>query len=371
MLRRIVVGDNERVFVIRDRRFDTILGPGTYWILTLLGEIQLEFHNVREAVFAGEWTDYIGKERPDILARYFTLVDTADAEVAVISLDAKVSRVIGPGSRALFWRGPVTVTAEVFDVRQDPEVPVRLLAPLARLGREALVTYAMVEEGKRGLLYLDGRLVRELPAGTYGFWSVVVNPRVEVVETRLQTLEVPGQEILTRDKVTVRVNVCAVYEVADALRARSLVKDAGEHLYRTLQIAVRQTLGKRTLEEVLAEKADIDETVSAQVRRQMEAFGVRVGDIALKDIILPGDIREILNQVVTAEKQAQANLIRRREETAATRSLLNTARLMEDNPLLVRMKELETLEKIAGKVEKITVVGGLDGLLERTVTLRK
>ncbi len=93
----------------------------------------------------------------------------------------------------------------------------------------------------------------------------------------------------------------------------------------------------------------------------MELYGVRVGAIALKDIILPGDIRDILNQVVTAEKQAQANLIRRREETAATRSLLNTAKLMEDNPLLVRLKELESLEKIADKVEKITVVGGLEG----------
>jgi regulator of protease activity HflC (stomatin/prohibitin superfamily) len=104
--------------------------------------------------------------------------------------------------------------------------------------------------------------------------------------------------------------------------------------------------------------------VSAEVRREMEQYGVRMAAIAIKDIILPGDIREILNQVVAAEKQAQANLIRRREETAATRSLLNTAKLMEDNPLLVRMKELETLEKIAEKVEKIHVFGGLRGLLE-------
>ena len=102
----------------------------------------------------------------------------------------------------------------------------------------------------------------------------------------------------------------------------------------------------------------------------MERYGVRVNAIALKDIILPGDIRDILNQVVTAEKQAQANLIRRRKEMAATRSLLNTARLIEENPLLVRLKELEALEKIADEVEKITVVGGLNTLLEHTVTLR-
>jgi regulator of protease activity HflC (stomatin/prohibitin superfamily) len=145
--------------------------------------------------------------------------------------------------------------------------------------------------------------------------------------------------------------------------ARAGLKDVNEYLHRALQIAVRQSLGKRTLEQVLAEKTDIDEAVSAEVRREMQGYGVRVSEIALKDIILPGDIREIFNQVVTAEKQAQANLIPRREETAATRSLLNTAKLMEGNPLLLRLKELESLEKIADKVGKITVVGGLNALL--------
>ena len=146
------------------------------------------------------------------------------------------------------------------------------------------------------------------------------------------------------------------------------MKDVCEHLYRTLQIAVRQTLGRRTLEEVLADK--VASTSPFRPRCAGDgSYGVRVGEIALKDIILPGDIRDILNQVVTAEKQAQANLIRRREETAATRSLLNTAKLMEDNPLLVRLKELETLERVAEKVGKITVVDGLNGLLDGAVKL--
>ena len=225
----------------------------------------------------------------------------------------------------------------------------------------------MIEQGKRGLVYLDGRLIRELEPGPTGSGTWSSAPRIEVLETRRQTVEVPGQEILTSDKVAVRVNISAVYEIVAVTAARSGVKDVAEYLYRALQIAVRQSLGKRTLEQVLAEKTDIDEAVSADVRREMEAYGVRVSDIALKDIILPGDI---LNQVVTAEKRAQANLIRRREETAATRSLLNTAKLMEENPLLVRLKELEALEKIADKVEKITVVGGLNALLERTVTIK-
>jgi len=375
MLRRILVGDNERVLLIRNKRFEDILGPGEYRLFTLFRGIELERYNIKALVFASDWADFIVNQRAELAARYFTVVETAATEVAVVSLDGRVARVIAPSTRALFWKGAVAVTFEKIDVVKDPEVPARLLSTLARLGTSALMVMAAVDEGKRGLVYLDGRLLvingsRELGAGTYGFWNAVSTPRIEVIETRRQTLEAAGQEILTRDKVTLRVNISAVYEVVNAASARAGAKDVNELLYRTLQIAVRQTLGKRTLEEVLAEKTDLDEAVSAEVRREMEMYGVRVGAIALKDIILPGDIRDILNQVVTAEKEAQANLIRRREETASTRSLLNTAKLMEDNPLLVRLKELEALEKIAGKVEKITVVGGLNALLERTVTIK-
>jgi regulator of protease activity HflC (stomatin/prohibitin superfamily) len=364
MLRRVLVGDNERVLLIRNKRFADILAPGEYWIFTLGRGIELERHNIKGLVFSGEWADYMVKQRPELVSRYFTVVETSDSQVALVYLEGKLARVVAPGNRVLYWRDAAAVTFEVIDARHAPEVPQRLLAALARLGRENCVTFATVAEGNRGLVYVDGRLVRELEAGTYGFWSAVSVVRIDVVETRRQTVEVPGQEILTKDKVTLRVNISAVYEIVNVATARKGVKDVNDLLYRTLQIAVRQTLGKRTLEEVLAEKVDLDETVSAEVRSEMEVYGVRVGAIALKDIILPGDIRDILNQVVTAEKQAQANLIRRREETAATRSLLNTAKLMEDNPLLVRLKELESLEKIAGKVERITVVGGLDALLD-------
>ena len=369
MFRRILIGDTERVLLIRKRRFVDILEPGVHWFMLVRG-FRFDRHDTRDLVFTSDWADFIATQRPEIAARYFTVVETGDSEVAVVYFDGKLARVIGPGKRVLFWLGAVAVTFDVVDVKSEPEVPERLVAPLARLGCESLATFALIDEGKRGLVYLDGRLARELDAGTYAFWNAVTAPRIEVTELRRQTLEVSGQEILTRDKVAIRVNVSAVFEIVNAAAARAGVTDAREHLYRTLQIAVRQYLGKRTLEEMLAEKTDLDAAVAAEVRREMEPFGVRVGVIALKDVVLPGDVRDILNQVVTAEKQAQANLIRRREEVAATRSLLNTAKLMEENPLLVRLKELEALEKVADKVDKITVVGGLNQLLERTVTIK-
>ncbi len=93
--------------------------------------------------------------------------------------------------------------------------------------------------------------------------------------------------------------------------------------------------------------------------------------VGVKDIILPGDMKEILGKVVEAEKAAQANVIRRREETNATRSLLNTAKVMEDNPTALRLKELETLEKVTDKVGNISVFGGLDGVLDQMVRIKR
>jgi len=368
MIRHIHVGDNERVVLIRKRRFQGILEPGSHWVFGM--GVEVETHNVRYPALDSEWSDFIATELPELAERHFVVVETGDADVAVVYTDGKLTRVIGPGRRVLFWRAVAEVTFELINVVAEPEVPARMVAALGRLLTAAPASFALVEEGKRGLVYLNGRLARELEPGSYAFWNAVTAPRIEVTELRRQTIEVTGQEILTRDKIAIRVNVSAVYEVVNAAAARAGVTDVREHLYRTLQIAVRQYLGKRTLEQMLEEKTDLDDAVAAEVRSEMEPFGVRVGVIAIKDVILPGEVRDILNQVVTAEKQAQANLIRRREEVASTRSLLNTAKLMGENPLLVRLKELESLEKIADKVDKITVVGGLNALLDKTVTIQ-
>jgi regulator of protease activity HflC (stomatin/prohibitin superfamily) len=129
-------------------------------------------------------------------------------------------------------------------------------------------------------------------------------------------------------------------------------------------------VGTRTLDELLARKDELNETIERQVRGRVAAYGLELGSIGVKDVVLPGDMKTILNQVVEAEKAAQANLIRRREETAATRSLHNTAKMLERSPVLLRLKELETLEKVTERIDKLTVFGGLDGVLEGLVKLR-
>ncbi|HWF48753.1 MAG TPA: slipin family protein [Bryobacteraceae bacterium] len=369
--KRIIVGDQERVLITKNGRLRGILSPGDYRLLVPPGvSLEAERYNVRNAIFESAWSDYLVKERPELAEQHFVRVETNDLQVALVYVDGKLLTVLPPAKRVLFWRGVSEIKAEIVDVIAQREIPAEELPALERMGRSSLAVFSIVEEAKTGLLFIDNRLVRTLSPGKYGFWAVTGAPRIELVDMRRQTIEVPGQEILSRDKVSLRVNILAEYQVRDAVKAKQTIKDFEGYLYRLLQLTIRQVLGKKTIEEILAEKTEVDDSTISVVRTEMNALGVEVSTIALKDIILPGEMREIMNQVVSAEKQAQANLIRRREETAATRSLLNTAKLLEDNPILVRLKELETLEKLVEKVDRVTVAGGFEGMLANLIELK-
>lgn len=179
-----------------------------------------------------------------------------------------------------------------------------------------------------------------------------------------------GQEILTKDKVNLRLNLAANWRYQDVLQAFGQLAKPIDHLYRELQFALREAVGTRTLDELLEDKQVIDQVVSAQVKARMAPLGIEIASLGVKDIVLPGEMKTILAKVVEAEKSAQANVIRRREETAATRSLLNTAKVMENNPVALRLKEMETLEKVAERIDKISVFGGLDQVLHGLVNIK-
>src|SRR6185436_13616186 len=168
---------------------------------------------------------------------------------------------------------------------------------------------------------------------------------------------VAGQEIMTSDKVTLRVNLLVSYIVADALQAVSAVSDYAQALYREAQLVLRAAVGTRTLDALLGDKESVGGEVREALAKRAAQFGLEVRSVGLKDIVLPGDMKSILNQVIAAEKEAQANLIKRREETAAARSQANTARLLAENPVLARMKELEVLQEMLAGAKTTFVFG--------------
>jgi regulator of protease activity HflC (stomatin/prohibitin superfamily) len=124
-----------------------------------------------------------------------------------------------------------------------------------------------------------------------------------------------------------------------------------------MQLKLRAFVGNYTLDELLDQKENIANAVFENIKDSVETLGVKVLSCGIRDVILTGEMKEIMNQVLIAQKKAQANIITRREETASTRSLLNTAKLMEENEMLFKLKEMEYVEKIAEKIGEITVAG--------------
>ena len=384
--RKFIVRKHERGLLFKDGDFVRFLEPGTHRFSTLRGRYDVERFDVTEPAFTHALADYLVSAEREEVGRLFTIVATADSEVAVVYWNERIAEVVRPAERKLYWNGPVQIRVERFNLDEglaiDAKLATRLLAEprlaAASAGLIGLRTFEQrgiyaeeVAHGHVGLLYIDGELTGALQPGRHAFWTYGPSVRVDAVDLRVKTLEVQGQEILTRDKVSLRINLTATYRLADAQAAMSAAKDPLDHLYKEIQFGLRAAVGTRTLDALLEDKSAIDRTVADRVGPRFADIGIAVDSVGVKDIILPGDMKELLGRVVEAEKAAQANVVRRREETNATRSLLNTAKVMEDNPVALRLKELETLEKVTEKVGNLSVYGGLDGVLNELVRLKQ
>lgn len=365
---RVIVPVNARALVLSKGQIDCILPPGEHWID--MQDIQTERFDLSSPRFQSPLAAPLLRDRPDLVEAHFLEVRTGHDEVAVVTRDGTSFDLVPPDERRLFWADAGPWEVEHFDMAAQVMLDPALARRLERARLDTQIGVTRVSEGQVSLLFTDGVLARQLPPGTHWFWMFGRKHEVQPVDMRWQTKEVTGQEILTKDRVTLRVNLTAVFRVTDAVKAVTTVRDHQEALHRALQLAFRKTLGAMSLDRLLAEKGRVDAEAAETVRAEMADIGIEVGEIALKDVILPGEMRDILNGVVAAQKEAEANVIRRREETNATRSLLNTAKVMAENPVMLRLKELEALETIAGKVERLTVHNGTEGLLSDLVKLR-
>jgi regulator of protease activity HflC (stomatin/prohibitin superfamily) len=372
---RLRVAESERALLFRHDSFVRVLGPGTHWIARALG-YRADTFDLTRPVFTHPLGEFLVKTHPELRETTFQVFELADRQAGLEFVDGKLTGVVAPATRRIYWRGVHDVRVEVFDLTGDFAVPTERVAQLGHLRGvgaaelAAAVVYCEVNDGHSGLLLVDGKLERVLAPGAHAFWRFDRTLQVKLIDGRTQTTEVSGQEILTRDKVSLRLNLTATYRVADPERAFTALSDFSDMLYKELQFGLREAVGTRTLDELLASKETLNTTIEDQVRARMGSFGIDLAAVGVKDIILPGEMKTILNRVVEAEKEAQANLIRRREETAATRSLHNTARMLEESPVLLRLKELEALEKVTQNIDKLTVFGGLDGVLTQLVNLR-
>jgi regulator of protease activity HflC (stomatin/prohibitin superfamily) len=370
---RLTVKDGERALLTRDGRLERVLGPGRHRLFDPRHALTAELFSVVRAEFPAERYAVLNAARPDLAAELFEVVETKANEIAIVSLGGRPVHLMTPWQVRVYWRVATRVDVERVDVTSDPRVSARHLAMIER-NRATIVTEAVVENHEAGLLYVEGRLVERLAPGRHAFWVVGRKIEVKRLDLRPQAVEITAQEMLTKDRIALRVTLTAFRRVVDPERVVAAVPDVDAWLYRLVQFAIREAVAGRTLDEVLSAKAALDAELRDYVRARVADSGVDVTELGVKDVILPGEIRELVNKVVEAERVAKANLIRRQEETAATRSLLNTAKLMEENPLLLRLKELESLERLVEKVGRIDLHAGdgqgFDALLTKLVRLK-
>jgi hypothetical protein len=370
MWKRIRVRFGERAVLWRDGRAVELLKPGRHVRFGRSGSLEVELFSLDSA-----WLDSPDLReivRSGVLGDEAVVLELLEDERAIVKVDGRYSGVCGGGINAL-WKNEWKIEIERHVVAADrlrfehPALPA--IVELAS-GKRWLEV-AVVGPAQVGLVTRDGRAAGEVGPGLAAFWKGAGKVQVILVDRREQVLDVSGQEILTADKVTLRMNALVTYRVVDAWKAVTSVDAYAQALYRQAQLALRAVVGTRELDVFLSEKdgvvAELERTLTARAAE----IGLEVTSAGIRDVILPGEMKEILNRVVEARKQAEAALLTRREETAAMRMQANTAKIFESNPLLLKLREFEVLEKVAEKAKLSIFLGGGDGagLAERVVRM--
>lgn len=358
---KIRINENERGLRFRKGKYAGILLPGEYRIF-------------RGSVQTVSLSDPLVSEAPlklllrdPAVAREISVFEVKEGEIGLHFVNGIFEGGLTAGEYA-FWtvydRHEVTI-CDLSEPQAGEEIPASVFKRLPA----SFYTGIDVAEYQKACLFYDNRFIRLLDAGKYYFWNGKVKVTVKPVDCRLLTKELTGQEILTLDKVALRINFVVTYRIADYVKVLTEIDDYEEQLHVAAQLALRDYVGRYRFDELLENKDGISAYVLEKLKEKEHSLWLTVCDAGVKDIILPGEVRDIMNTVLIAEKKAQANVIARREEVASTRSLLNTAKLMDENKTLYKLKEVEYLEKICEKVGNITVDGNGNLLSRLTAVL--
>ncbi|NMM49949.1 slipin family protein [Marinigracilibium pacificum] len=350
-MKRIRINAGKIGLIFKKGDFQRVISRGAHWLA--FGESVEQYDLTRRFNPVEPLELYLNESS---IIELIHLINVGDNQIVLKYENGNFTEVLKPG-RYAFWKGLIEYNFKVIDLtKTEIEEEIELLA----LKRSELVPYirvSKIESFENGILFLNGKAIKVLTPGEYYFWKNSVDVSVSKVDLRQQQMEVSGQEILTKDKASLRVSFYVQYKVIDISKALVDNKDFEKQFYVLIQFALREYIGSMTLDQLLEDRDNISRYVFNFLETKVMELGIEVKGGGLRDVILPGEMKTIMNQVLVAQKQAQANVITRREETASTRSLLNTAKLMEENEMLFKLKEMEYVEKIAEKVGEISLNG--------------
>jgi regulator of protease activity HflC (stomatin/prohibitin superfamily) len=229
-----------------------------------------------------------------------------------------------------------------------------------------------IKDTHRGLWYEDGVLLKVLGAGRYElpepeshpelrrFFGLKRQPKVEVVlvDMRARDLTIKGQEILTADKVAIRVSILVQFAVVDPRAALHAVANYEDRLYSDVQLAARRSLASMTLEDILTNRTRLSEDILREVKESATSYGVAIARADVKDLVFPGNLQEIMNRVLAAERMSQAQLVEARTKAEVQKieaqSKMDAQRLQaqtEAEAALFRARSAAEATQLAVQVE--------------------
>lgn len=380
-IKKIIVPETHRALLFKDEQFCDVLMPGVHkFYKNWKNQIRVSLIDISDTLESGVSLEVLKllKLHAEKISAHVHTWETSEHEVGLIYQDNVLKEVKAPAQKGAYWAGFGDVEIRKVDISEDFKIDKTLARvilaakePLLRNSAVNAVITSTVADRHAGFLEVDGVQTTQLNSGIHAWWKFNRNLKIKQLDCRLQNMEVNGQEILTKDRVGLRVNLSATWQVSNAKRVSEELADHIDFIYRELQLALRTIVSTQTLDELLVDKNKLNTQILEIVIAKTAEYGIELKTLGARDIVLPGEMKTILTKVVEAEKMAEANLIRRKEETNATRSLHNTAKVMEGNPILLRLKELEVLEKITSQINTLNVYGGLDGVMNDLVKLPK
>ena len=221
-----------------------------------------------------------------------------------------------------------------------------------------------VYEYQKALKYTKGRYAGTLNPGQY--WILSFFSSIVPVDVRPEFISIPGQDVISADGVILKVSLAAEFQVADPNVAINKNANFRTSLYLSLQMALREIVGKEKIDVLVENRAGISTKLMELTSGKASEWGLKLISADVKDIMFPGEMKKAFAQVVKAQKDGQAALERARGETAALRSLANAARTMDDNPNLLQLRALQALADSSGNTLVLGLPNGAIPLVKQT-----
>jgi regulator of protease activity HflC (stomatin/prohibitin superfamily) len=350
-MKRVRINTGKVGLVFKNGEYLRVITQGSYW---LWFRRTVRIYNLGLSFSSTTPLEILIKD--EALKAMMHIIEVGDNEIVLVYKNGRYNQVLTTG-QYVFWKGLVEyefTTADFSKIYITEKIGKTLFG---KYELNKFIRIFEVATYEKAVFIVDDVYVKTLGSGTYRFWKNDTTIKIAKADMRQLQLEVAGQELLTKDKAAIRINFDTQYKVIDIEKALLDNKDYEKQLYTALQLALRAYIGMYSLDELLENKEEIAKAVFEDTKTAASKLGVTVLNCGIRDVILTGEMKDIMNQVIVAQKKAQANVISRREETASTRSLLNTAKLMEENEMLYKLKEMEFVENIADKIGEITVSG--------------